>query len=101
MSQTVPEGAEVQFNCSHQSSNHLLWEVDGGSISNGSNIDFHATVTTISVNSHSTQLLKFNARLRDSPTTVVCIAVFTNGCQQQRTKQALLLVQGMCKKNAV
>ena len=93
MSQNVPEGVEVRFRCRHRATNTLLWEVDGVLFNESSTLN--ATTFAVPIDGGTSRhVLLFDAILSYHHTSIVCAAVFSNGCPQQTTMPALLLIQG-------
>ena len=93
-SQNVAEGVQVRFKCRHQATNTLVWEVDGILFNESSTLN--ATTFAVPVDSGTARhVLLFDAILSYHHTSIVCAAIFSNGCPQQKTTPALLLIQGI------
>ena len=95
LSQNVAEGVEVRFRCRHRATNTLVWEVDGVLFNNASS-PLNASTFAVPVDGGSARhVLLFDAKLSYHHTSIVCAAIFSNGCPQQKTMPALLLIQGI------
>ena len=93
LSQTVAEGVEVRFRCRHRATNTLVWEVDGVLFNQSSTLN--ASTFAVPVDGGMARhVLLFDAILSYHHTSIVCAAIFSNGCPQQKTMPALLLIQG-------
>lgn len=93
LSQTVAEGVEVRFRCRHRATNTLVWEVDGVLFNQSSTLN--ATTFAVPIDGGTARhVLLFDAILSYHHTSIVCAAIFSNGCPQQKTMPALLLIQG-------
>jgi hypothetical protein len=94
LSQTVPEGVEVQFRCRHRTTNTLVWEVDGVLFNQSSTLNASTFAVPVD-DGMARHFLLFDAILSYHHTSIVCAAIFSNGCPQQKTMPALLLIQGI------
>ena len=94
LSQSVAEGVPVRFRCRHRATNTLVWEVDGVLFNQSSALN--ASTFAVPVDGGTARhVLLFDANLSYHHTSIVCAAIFSNGCPQQTTMPALLLIQGI------
>ena len=99
LSQNVAEGVQVRFRCRHRGTNTLVWEVDGVLFNKSSSLN--ATTFAVPVDGGTARhVLLFDAILSYHHTSIVCAAIFLNGCPQQKTMPALLLIQGTEKSQS-
>ena len=94
------DGSEARFRCHHLRSNRITFEIDGLSL-NDSLVENASVVRVPAGDGRSIFILTFEADQVLDGSMIVCVAVFTNGCPEQETLPALLLIQGIyCKVSA-
>ena len=90
----IADGTEARFRCHHRRTNRLFFEIDGQSV-NESRVENASLVVFPDGSGRSLFVLAFEATQVVDGSMIVCIAVFVNGCPDQATIPALLLIQGM------
>ena len=90
----VADGSDARFRCHHRRTNRITFLVDGLSL-NDSLVENASIVALPDRNGRSLFILMFEATQVLDGSTIVCIAVFRNGCPNQETLPALLLIQGI------
>ena len=87
------DGSEATFRCHHRRSNRIEFEIDGLPV-NDSLVKNVSIIRNPLGNGRSAFVLTFEAEEVLDGSVIVCVATFINGCPNQETFPALLLIQG-------